>query len=325
MEELEPPEVKLIKFKPVKNRRTCLQDHQREYTFVPLYLAGLTKRDQMTMLLQFDKDFLKTQDLLELNDFNKNITVQNLENKMTQELMRSSDSCPPHFQRLQIISGCFEDLCNESVIFGHLLGQIKNVYDGYLNCLLDSHPEEQYEILLEQIRSMKIRAVDSNDVRQAKHDVKKLEEEAFASLEKNEQLRNQLETVAKRNSEVLGIESEQNIVIGEPGEKHNTPTLVEQFETKRRQVFAAWQELQEVEQHVKEHMAHVTDAHTVERYIQDAKTETTELETSNIFLERACKNVESNVQKALDKQTIKLEDQEEIQLLLRKFLLPEDE
>lgn len=325
MEELEPLEVKLIKFKPVKNRRTWPQDHRGEYTFVPLYLAGLTKRDQMKMLLQFDKDFMKTQVLLESSDFSKNRTTRILEHKMIQELMSLSDSCPPHFKRLQIISECFEDLCNESVIFGHLLSQIKHVYDGYLNCLLDSHPEEQYEILSEHMRSMRIRAVDSNDVKRAEHHVKRLEEEAVAALEKNEQFRNELEFVAKRYSEVSGLESEQNIVTEETEEKNYTPTFIEQFETKRRQVLAAWQELQEVEQFIKEHLVHATDAHAVERYIQDAKTETAELETSNVFLQRACKTVESDVQTALDKQTIKLEDQEEIQLLLRKFLQPNDE
>ncbi|XP_078504780.1 uncharacterized protein C6orf118 homolog [Lissotriton helveticus] len=325
MEELEPPEVKLIKFKPVKNRRTCLQDDQGEYTFVPLYLAGLTKRDQMNMLRQFDRDFLKTQVLLEKSDVTRNTTTQILEHKMTQELKSLSDSCPPHFKRLQVISDCFEDLCNESVIFGHLLSQIKDVYDGYLNCLLDSHPEEQYEILSEHIRSMRIRAVDSNDVRRAKHLVKRLEEEAVAALDKNEQFRNELEFVAKHYSEVSGLESEQTNVTVEAEEKHDTPTFIEQFETKRRQVFAAWQELQEVEQFIKVHLIHAIDAQAVERYIQDAKTETTELETSNVFLERACKIVESDVQTALDKQTINLEDQEEIQLLLRKFLQPKDD
>ncbi|XP_069463776.1 uncharacterized protein C6orf118 homolog isoform X2 [Ambystoma mexicanum] len=319
-EELAPSDVKLIKFKPVKNRRTALQDQKGECTFVPVYLSGLTKRDQMDMLVQFNKEYVKKQDLLVSNDYNKNTTVEHIENKMAQELLKIRDTASPNYKRLQIISASFEDLGNESVVFGKLFLQIKKVYDAYLDSLLDSHPEQQYEILLKQMKTMRTRPVMSSDLLQAKEDVTKLEKEAIAALEKNEQLRNELESISK--SETAALEIEEKDILEEPEEKHHPQSLAEQFEMKRHQVLTAWRDVQELEQKIKEHMVHATDVHAVERYIQDTKAETTTLDASNSLLQKACQNLESDIEKALAEQTINPNEKKEVQSLLNTFLSP---
>lgn len=83
-EELDVPEMKILKYKPIKNSRLCvLNETNDEYQFLPSYLAGVTKTDQYYKFMQFQKAVIGKQDLLE-NDYVGSKSAEQHERKLTQ-------------------------------------------------------------------------------------------------------------------------------------------------------------------------------------------------------------------------------------------------
>ncbi|KAF7253384.1 hypothetical protein EYD10_00388 [Varanus komodoensis] len=83
-EELEVPELKILKYKPTRNSQLCvMQGIKDEYQFLPSYLAGVTKTDQFHKFMQFQKDFIAKRDLLE-NDFIGSKSAEQHERKLAQ-------------------------------------------------------------------------------------------------------------------------------------------------------------------------------------------------------------------------------------------------
>uniref|UniRef100_A0A670YJH3 Chromosome 6 open reading frame 118 n=1 Tax=Pseudonaja textilis TaxID=8673 RepID=A0A670YJH3_PSETE len=143
-EELDIPEMKLLKFRRLKNSRLCVtKEFEDEYRFLPSYLAGVTKKDQYNKFMQVQKEFIAKQDLLE-NDFIGSKSTERHEKKLAQALRNICDCRRPHFYRLQAIGQVFEDICNSSLIFGDILKEVKNEYELYMVILLDSLPAMQY-------------------------------------------------------------------------------------------------------------------------------------------------------------------------------------
>uniref|UniRef100_A0A8C0J7Y4 Chromosome 6 open reading frame 118 n=1 Tax=Chelonoidis abingdonii TaxID=106734 RepID=A0A8C0J7Y4_CHEAB len=124
-EELDVPEMKVLKYKPVKNSRRCAAEVAKdEYQFMPSYLAGVTKTDQFNKFLHFQRDFIAKHDLLE-NDIIGSKASERHERKLAQELQKICDCNRPHFKRLQVFGDVFEDICNSSLIFGDILKEVK--------------------------------------------------------------------------------------------------------------------------------------------------------------------------------------------------------
>uniref|UniRef100_A0A8D2LPI5 Chromosome 6 open reading frame 118 n=1 Tax=Varanus komodoensis TaxID=61221 RepID=A0A8D2LPI5_VARKO len=145
-EELEVPELKILKYKPTRNSQLCvMQGIKDEYQFLPSYLAGVTKTDQFHKFMQFQKDFIAKRDLLE-NDFIGSKSAEQHERKLAQALRNICDCNRPHFYRLQAVGDVFEDICNSSLIFGDILREVKNEYELYVVILLDSLPTTQYRV-----------------------------------------------------------------------------------------------------------------------------------------------------------------------------------
>uniref|UniRef100_A0A8C6XUG1 Chromosome 6 open reading frame 118 n=1 Tax=Naja naja TaxID=35670 RepID=A0A8C6XUG1_NAJNA len=146
-EELDIPEMKLLKFRRLKNSRLCVtKEFTDEYRFLPSYLAGVTKKDQYNKFMQVQKEYIAKQDLLE-NDFIGSKSTERHEKKLAQALQNICDCRRPHFYRLQAIGQVFEDICNSSLIFGDILKEVKNEYELYMVILLDSLPAMQYRVI----------------------------------------------------------------------------------------------------------------------------------------------------------------------------------
>lgn len=83
-EELDIPELKMLKYKPTMNSRLCVTEETKdEYQFLPSYLAGVTKTDQFHRFMQFQRDFIAKKDLLE-NDFIGSKSAEQHEKKLAQ-------------------------------------------------------------------------------------------------------------------------------------------------------------------------------------------------------------------------------------------------
>lgn len=83
-EELDVPELKMLKYKPTVNSRLCVTERTKdEYQFLPSYLAGVTKMDQFHKFMQFQKHVIAKKDLLE-NDFVGCKSAEQHEKKLAQ-------------------------------------------------------------------------------------------------------------------------------------------------------------------------------------------------------------------------------------------------
>lgn len=83
-EELDIPEMKLLKYRRLKSSRLCVtKEFKDEYRFLPSYLAGVTKKDQYNKFMQVQKEYIAKQDLLE-NDFIGSKSTERHEKKLAQ-------------------------------------------------------------------------------------------------------------------------------------------------------------------------------------------------------------------------------------------------
>ncbi|XP_030412577.1 uncharacterized protein C6orf118 homolog isoform X2 [Gopherus evgoodei] len=324
-EELDVPEMKVLKYKPVKNSRRCAAEVTKdEYQFMPSYLAGVTKTDQFNKFLHFQRDFIAKHDLLE-NDITGSKASERHERKLAQELQKICDCNRPHFKRLQVFGDVFEDICNSSLIFGDILKEVKNEYELYMVILLDSLPTTQYQTLMAQVKGMGKRPVKTQEIEAIRREVQTLVKKAKSVLERNEELRNELEIqlwVSQSPESKTVPETSGDHAMKLPEEKHLS--LAEQIESMRCQVLAKWEEMQAIEKEIRETMTHAGMANTVEKTVKDIEAEALKLNSANSFLQHQIKEVQYNITDILNRQKVTQESQRKLWERLKTFLSPED-
>ncbi|XP_073527526.1 uncharacterized protein C6orf118 homolog isoform X2 [Phyllobates terribilis] len=319
--ELKLPELKVLKFEGPQTSR----DKRKQCQFLPAYVTGLTKSDQFSMFLQLDREILQKKDMSK--DLYKNMTVERDEKKLTKKLMNIAHIRPPHFARLQIFSETFEKICKDSSMFGSILKEIKTAYDVYVNDLLDAQSSSQHEILLSEIAGMKKRPVKTEDVEEVTQNVRVLEHKALIALERNDQLRSDLEAELRTavNSETVSdkvpsLHSRES----EPTSEQCLTSETEEFVAKRREVLKLLMQVNDLEENIKKNLTHALNTQATEQYIEDIQTEAVKIKSSNDFLHRANKDLDFEIKRVLMKQKLTLEKQEEIKILMESFLKPLD-
>uniref|UniRef100_A0A8C3SJ46 Chromosome 6 open reading frame 118 n=1 Tax=Chelydra serpentina TaxID=8475 RepID=A0A8C3SJ46_CHESE len=262
-EELDVPEMKVLKYKPVKNSRRCAVEVAKdEYQFMPSYLAGVTKTDQFNKFLHFQRDFIAKHDLLE-NDITGRKASERHERKLAQALQRICDCNRPHFKRLQVFGDVFEDICNSSLIFGDILKEVK--------------VRDTSQTLMTQVKGLRKRPVKTREIEEIRREVQTLVKKAKSVWERNEDLaQNSQITLWQHcalNHACLFIvpETSSDHAMKLPEEKHLT--LAEQVESMRCQVLAKWEEMQMLEKEIRETMTHAGMANTIEKTVKDIETQ----------------------------------------------------
>ncbi|KAM9156363.1 uncharacterized protein C6orf118 homolog [Pangshura tecta] len=324
-EELDVPEMKVLKYKPVKNSRQCAAEVAKdEYQFMPSYLAGVTKTDQFNKFLHFQRDFIVKHDLLE-NDITGRKASERHERKLALELQKICDCNRPHFKRLQVFGDVFEDICNSSLIFGDILKEVKNEYELYMVILLDSLPTTQYKTLMAQVKGMGKRPVKTQEIEAIRREVQTLVKKAKSVLEKNEELRNELEIqlwVSQSPENKTVPETSGDHAMKLPEEKHLS--LAEQIESMRCQVLAKWEEMQAIEKEIRETMTHAGMANTIEKTVKDIEAEALKLNSANSFLQHQIKDIQYTITDILNRQKVTQESQRKLWEKLKTFLSLED-
>ncbi|XP_072499954.1 uncharacterized protein C6orf118 homolog isoform X2 [Notamacropus eugenii] len=279
--DLKLPELRLLKYKSGKNSRQCLSSSTDEYQFISSYLSGVTKRDKFLKFLQFEKDVVAKQDLVE-NDFTGAKVAISHEKKLEQELQKMHDSATPQLNRLHVFGNIFEDICNSSLMFGDLLKEVKNEYELYMAVLLDSQSSIQYKALLAQVKGVEKRTVMSADIEETKDEVKRLVKVAKGALERNEELRNELE-LEELHSKTPSTEPE-------PSESEVTEakplSLTEKIEKKRCEILSKWDTIYALEKTIKTNLTHAGIISIAESSIKSIETEALKLETINGILKK---------------------------------------
>ncbi|KAH0622437.1 hypothetical protein JD844_024756 [Phrynosoma platyrhinos] len=327
-EELEVPEMKMLKYRPAMNSRLCvMREAKDEYKFLPSYLAGVTKMDQFHKFMQFQKDFIVKQDLLE-NDYVGSKSAEQHERKLAQALQNICDCNRPHFYRLQAVSDVFEDICNSSLIFGDVLKEVKNEYELYMVILLDALPTMQYRVinfsptkqtLQNEVKGMGKRTVMTHEIEEKRNDIQALVQKTKVALARNEELRHELETelwMSQSVSKTVVKEQEQQ-------EEEETPlSTAEQMTSLRCQIITKWEEIQAMEKEIKDTMTFAGIANIREKTIKELEGEASKLQASNKFLKKQIRDAEYNITATLRRQKFNTESQRYLWSLVKEFLTP---
>ncbi|XP_043819618.1 uncharacterized protein C6orf118 homolog [Dromiciops gliroides] len=304
--DLKLPELRLLKYKPAKNSRQCLSSATGdEYQFISSYLSGVTKKDKFLKFLQFEKDVVAKQDLVE-SDFTGGKVATSHEKKLEQELQKMNNSVPPQFNRLQVFGDIFEDICNSSLIFGDLLKEVKNEYELYMAILLDSQASTQYKTLMAQVKGIEKRTVMTSDIEEARNEVKRLIKVAKEALEKNEELRSELEIeeLISKSPSIKSESSESEVI------EEKLLSVTEKIEEKRCQILSKWDEIYALEKTIKTNLTHAGIVSIAESGIKSIETEAIKLETVNGILKKKIMDSELKIKENLDRYKVSREEQQ---------------
>ncbi|RXM37185.1 hypothetical protein EOD39_3151 [Acipenser ruthenus] len=154
----------------------------------------------------------------------------------------------------------------------------KSEYELYLESVLDNQPAVQHQLLQAQVRGMEKKAVIKQEVEGARQEVLRQQEIARKALEENEQgMRYKLQNCLAVNSFVmcnLCPETCKKHMTALDTKEEHTATAAELVQSKRRQIQAVWDEIQELEKDIKDTMVPIVITNTTEKCIRDTKWNT---------------------------------------------------
>ncbi|XP_006638867.3 uncharacterized protein C6orf118 isoform X1 [Lepisosteus oculatus] len=308
---LDPAELLLVKPPGMRSDGTRSAQNPDCYQLTQSHHAGLTKKEQFRLMQELEKVVLKKQDMKERHVLSGHKAAEHLARKLDRELKKLSSTDGPSYSHLKVFSDIFSDVCNGSQVFGELLKEIKMEYDFYLNSLLESQPALQLMPLVEEIQRTQSQFVMTQDVELATEEVLRLGETAKRALEENEQLRNELQIEVSKPGSLDEKEIHKDNV---QTMKHKEITLctLDHIQHMRYQVWAAWEEVRELEREIKEKMVSTITTGTTERCIRDSKAEVMKLLTSNEHLQQATKDLENGTSKVLGRMKVPDEVQKDL-------------
>ncbi|XP_034007827.1 uncharacterized protein C6orf118-like isoform X1 [Trematomus bernacchii] len=237
---------------------------------------GLNKNGQLKTKQLFRRQDIAMQDLW------GGINVAEIhERKLQKELRRLSAQSWPSRDRLAVFSDVFDDVCEDSPVFGRILREIKTDYDLYVNHLMASHGMS----LETSLKALSNEKESQTDLELAVKEVCRLEQEARKALEDNKRVRNK----------------SQNVPATAGPEDSDTQRLQDNT-SKRLQVLSTWREIQHLEEEVKRKpVSSVTIADT-ERHVKEQKKEILRLIASNDRLKITNKDLENNINMVLSRE-----------------------
>nr|XP_046257382.1 uncharacterized protein C6orf118-like [Scatophagus argus] len=257
---------------------------------------GLTNVDQQKMKQRLNRQVIPKQDL-----FAGINVAEKLERKLQKELKKLSAQSWPSRDRLVVFSDVFDDVCEDSPVFGRILREIKTDYDLYANHMMDSH-SSLYDMLQttprEELGNGKVRHVELED---AKKEVFQLEKEARRALEENKRVREELQNVPARN---IGPEDNDmmNTSLSALQDREAAIGCTGSIRSKRLLVLNMWREIQQLEEEIEEKLVSIATTTATEKCIKDLKTEIMRLIASNDLLNTTNKNLENNINRVLNRE-----------------------
>ncbi|XP_026165453.1 uncharacterized protein C6orf118 isoform X1 [Mastacembelus armatus] len=222
------------------------------------------------------------------------------ERKLRKELKKLSTQSWPHRDRLAVFSDVFDDVCESSPVFGHILREIKTDYDLYVNHMMASQSPLHHmsqNTSLEVLGNCKIRKTELED---SGKEVWRLEQEARKALEENKRVRNELQNVPA----FTGPDEShmKHISLSELQDNGTANSHANSVQSKRLQVLNAWREIQQLEEEIKEKLVSTIVTTATQKHIKVLKTETVRLNTSNEQMKTINKDMESKINKMLNRE-----------------------
>ncbi|KAM5327115.1 uncharacterized protein C6orf118 homolog isoform 2-T2 [Glossophaga mutica] len=298
-EELRWPEMKVLKPQVARSSRECVMSRggKDEYRYISSYLAGLTKADKYRKFLRFQREVLATQDCL-VTDFTGRRAATRHEKKLERELQRVC-LCHPN-NKLQVLSGVFEDICKGSWIFGDLLKEVKDEYELYMAILLRTRPAERCQELLAQAEGLERRPVKTADIHQAREQLRALVTATKAALEHNDRLRGELEAERRLLHSTAGSSgSVQHEPCEQTARKEEHLTLIDKVKKKRGEILKKLDDIQALETEIKTTLVHTGILHITDNRIKSIETDAIKLEKTNNILMRKINVIECQVKQCV--------------------------
>lgn len=186
--------------------------------FVTTHFAGITRRDRFNKILDFDRNVLHRYETMDKNVRDGHRAADHLEQKLIRKLLELNDSHTQvnsvNFEKLQVYSEVWQDLCLDSSIFGPILSEIKAEYDNYLSDLLDEMKATNHAELLSCLSVVDGMSENNHiDVENLQEIVENLEEQGRQGLLKNQELHTEIEreqALIEERKRLQELEEEEN-------------------------------------------------------------------------------------------------------------------
>ncbi|XP_055982285.1 uncharacterized protein C6orf118 homolog [Sorex fumeus] len=315
-EELRWPELKVLKTKYWRSSRKCGQSPGPDrYQYVSTYLAGITKEDQYREFLRFQRDVLAKQDLLS-SDFTGSQAALALERKLERELQKVCTCDALDFNRMHVCGQLFQDICDSSLIFGDLLKEIKDEYELYMAILLHTQPSAQYQALRAHVRAMEQRTLKTEEVSQAKEELKALVKVVKAALEHNDKVREELELEQLRPQ---AHEAKPDFSKTDPVDDECL-THIQKVEAKRCEILNKWDEIKAIENEIKTNMIHIGALNISENKYKSIEAETQKLEIEIRILKKNITIIEKQLKHRIERTKMNEKKQRRLWMFINDFV-----
>ncbi|XP_063348297.1 uncharacterized protein C6orf118-like [Pelmatolapia mariae] len=214
--------------------------------------------------------------------------------KLQEGLIKLSAQSWPSRDRLAVFSDVFDDVCEDSPVFGRILREIKTEYDLYVNHLmsLQSSPRS-----LSPNTSLKVSETELDD---AEKEVCRLEHEARRALEENKRVQNNLQNISaamhpkdsdKKNTCQSGLQDTMSV-----------SGYSDSIQFKRLQVMNVWKQIKQLEEELEKKLVSTVTTTATKGHIRDQQTEIMKLIASNEHLRAISKDLENNISAVLNKE-----------------------
>ncbi|XP_046885283.1 uncharacterized protein C6orf118-like [Hypomesus transpacificus] len=269
-----------------------IQDH---FWRTQSYLAGVTKRDQLKMMRQFDRLVVGRQGLQGRGCVAGSQAADRHARRLARELAKLPDQSWPSRERLRVFGDVFDDVCNGSPVFGDILGEIKTEYDLYVTSLLDAQSAPNSSVLapLEALEEGGIEG--AAELQEACQEVSRLGEEARRALEENDRVR---EEFRLSRDGLMGIPEGKGAgsrVEAATPQAEACVGPLDRVQPHRRQVWDTWQEVQQLETEIRDTMVSTITTSAIERCIRDTKAEVMRLLASSDRYRTTNKELEGHI------------------------------
>ncbi|KAL3972204.1 C1q-related factor [Sarotherodon galilaeus] len=214
--------------------------------------------------------------------------------KLQEGLIKLSAQSWPSRDRLAVFSDVFDDVCEDSPVFGRILREIKTEYDLYVNHLmsLQSSPRS-----MSPSTSLKVSETELDD---AEKEVCRLEHEARRALEEKKRVQNELQNISaamhpkdsdKKNTCQSGLQDTMSV-----------SGYTDSIQVKRLQVMNVWKEIKWLEEELEEKLVSTVTTTATKGHIRDQQTEIMKLIASNERLRAISKDLENNISAVLNRE-----------------------
>ncbi|XP_070697660.1 uncharacterized protein C6orf118-like [Pempheris klunzingeri] len=227
------------------------------------------------------------------------------ERKLEKELKKLPVQSWPSRDRLAVFSDVFDDVCEDSPVFGRILREIKTEYDLYVDHMMASQSSLHDQVKHTVHSALNASVKDDGTLEEAEMKVCRLEQEARGALEENKRVRNELQTVpAIESPEDMRSKTQDYIdtSLSALQDGGTASGCTDSVQSKRLEVLNMWREIRQLEEEINKKLVSSVTTTANERHMKELKTEVMRLIASNNRLNTTNKDLENNINTVLNRE-----------------------